>query len=146
MLALLSGLQTLYNYDLQADYFDPTHVYEARLLYTPLFCEYVGFITRPLDITHMGIGFFDMNDTSKHIIYQYNSNQEPDYDFKLFNYLFPKMTWNETSGLYDIDFLGEVNVYVDFNFSTDKCMWEDQVVVGGNIPGDVLNNWSHDYA
>lgn len=146
MLALIAGLQTVYDYDLQADHFDPTHVYEARLLYTPLFCEYVGFITRPLDITHMGIGFFDMNDTSKHIIYQYNANQEPDYEFKLLQYLIPKMTWNETSGLYDIEFLGDVNVYVDYNFSTDKCMWEDQTIVAENIPGEVLNSWSHDYA
>ena len=93
MLSILSLVLNEVYSDLQANYYDPSHVYEIRVLQIPLFCEQIGAFSRRMNITHAGIGFFDLNDTSKQVIVQYNIRPF-NYTFKFLDFLRPIATMN----------------------------------------------------
>lgn len=47
----------------------------------------LGFLTRPLNLTHAGLGFFDMNESEEVVVYQYNWS--PEGGFGIFDFFVP---------------------------------------------------------
>jgi hypothetical protein len=45
--------------DMDKMYLKNSSTYQVRALYVPLFCRFMANITRPLDLTHTGLGFVD---------------------------------------------------------------------------------------
>ncbi|CAL6012523.1 Conserved_hypothetical protein [Hexamita inflata] len=144
MIFLLVEFTSQTNYtDLQANYFDSNHIYQIRLLEQPLYCDWVGDITRPLNLTHQALAFIDLNE-SKQFVYHYEQNQ--DYVMKVRDFFRPREIYNMTTGLYDFIWDLKVSVQVMDEIKTDKCGWEVQTVVASGVKGLILNDWSHNYA
>ena len=108
-------------------------------------CDVLGPISRPLGVTHAGIGFFDLNDTTKQFVYQYNTWQH-DYNFSVLDFFRPRAVMNETTKLYDFIWDLKVEIYVEDTPAIGECLWESQATVADAVRGDILNDWSHNYA
>ncbi|CAL6058054.1 Conserved_hypothetical protein [Hexamita inflata] len=131
--------------DLQHDYFDPTHYYQIRSLAMPLFCDTIGSLTRKMNLTHAGVGFVDLNDSTKQWVYQYDVSPI-NYTFNFIDWLRPLAHWNDNTNLWDFKFDLKVAVYVEDEIKTGDCGWEFQTIIASNVKGDILNMWGRDYA
>ena len=115
------------------------------MLQYPVFCPQIGFLSRPLNITHAGLGFFDQNDSSKQFIIQYDTSPF-NYTFHVKDWLIPRTVFNKTTQLSDFEYDLKMSVYVNDSYGTGKCDWEIQDTVANDVSGQILNEWTRDFA